>query len=114
MYKAKETFQYLLTLNLQAFEAGEYDAAFHALASALHLAQAMQDAPLLDLISNQATAQKKQINLIAPDYKHSSKKAEKRGNRCIFATLSGQAHAAANIARAQVARNEKNTLFTLE
>jgi hypothetical protein len=86
-------FERLMTLNREAFEAGHYSTAYHALAAALHEAQEHQAAPDLCRVQQVAEEQLAGIDRAAPTYEHSTPSAASRGHISIFAMLARQAHA---------------------
>jgi len=89
---AEDLYNRLLVINEEAFQAGFFDAAYHALASALHCAKLLDsDQPLLR-ISKLCKEQLAWIDRHHPEYHHSSWSASSRQTgRSIFMTLSLQA-----------------------
>lgn len=106
MTTLQEAFDLLLSRNRSAFDETDFDCAYHLLASALHLAQAMGNSTGLDGICHLANEQGATIDRDHADYKHSTVRAEERGNRSIFAALSQQAHNASFIVRQQATRSK--------
>jgi hypothetical protein len=86
-------FERLMTLNREAFEAGHYNTAYHALAAALHEAQEEQEAQDLCRVQQVAEEQLAEIDKAEPAYEHSTPSAASRGHTSIFAMLARQAHA---------------------
>ena len=86
-------FQRLMALNHEAFDAGYYNTAYHALAAALHVAYAHQDAEGLARVERLAGEQLAVIDTTDPEYEHSTQAAEARGHQSIFTMLARQAHA---------------------
>ena len=83
-----------LTLNHQAFATGHYAIAYHALAAALHTAQARQYAAGLAQVEALAQEQLATIDRTAPASEHSSHSAEARGHLSPFTLLAHEARAA--------------------
>jgi hypothetical protein len=86
-------FDRLLTLNHEAFAAGRYNAAYHALAAALHVAHALQDTEGLARVERLVGEQLVWIDDMAPEYEHSTPSAATRGHHSIFTLLAHQAQA---------------------
>ncbi len=89
---ANNLYKRLLTINKAEFEAGFYDAAYHSLMSALHLAEEIEsDEPLL-AISKIALEQNDWIDRNHPEYEHSTHSVAKyKLSTSIFTRLSEQA-----------------------
>lgn len=100
-HSAAEAYNYLVSANATAFAEGDFDAAYHALAAALHLAQSLRDCDRLDDVQQIASRQAESIDVDNPEYHHSTQSASKRGNKSIFANLASQAHTASNMAKAK-------------
>ncbi len=88
----------LMAANEDAFAAGLFNAAYHALAGALHCARQLQDEAALRRVRDAAGEQLVWIDQNAPDYEHSSQSAEVRGHDSIFYLLARQAAASLEIA----------------
>jgi hypothetical protein len=86
-------FERLMMLNREAFDAGHYNTAYHALAAALHEAQEHQVAEDLCRVQQVAEEQLAWIDRAAPGYEHSTASADTRGHTSIFMLLAHQAHA---------------------
>ena len=86
-------FERLMMLNREAFDAGHYNTAYHALAAALHEAQEHQVAADLCRVQQVAEEQLAGIDRAAPTYEHSTRSAASRRHTSIFAMLARQAHA---------------------
>jgi hypothetical protein len=82
-----------MALNREAFDAGHYHTAYHALAAALYEAQEQQAAQDLAMVQRVAEEQLAWIDRTAPAYEHSTPSADARGHTSIFAMLARQAHA---------------------
>jgi hypothetical protein len=89
---ADAMFTQLLALNREAFDAGYYSTAYHALAAALHMAYAHQDAEGLARVEHLAGEQLAVIDATDPAYEYSTPSAEARGHQSIFTMLVHQAH----------------------
>lgn len=85
----------LLQLNRQLFEGGEIPIAYHALAAALHCAEALEDVDRLGEVSSLAKQQGDWLDKKDPQSRFSNKSASARGNTGIFASAAHQANAAA-------------------
>lgn len=84
-------FRQFMDINREAFEAGLFDAAYHALAGALHCVRdAGPDESLLE-IANTARTQLAWINTNQGSYHHSSQSASERRHESIFEMLARQA-----------------------
>lgn len=87
---------------LEAHARGHFDAAYHGLAAALHLARAAEDEPAMLRVERLAEEQLGHIDRTAPGYHHSTPESHRRGQSVsIFATLARQAHVAASVVRSQ-------------
>jgi hypothetical protein len=106
MTTANQALDFLLETNVKAFGLQDYETAYHSLASAMHLAQAMIASDVLQIISRTASAQLVEIDDLIPENKYASKAARTRGNISIFARLSSHANIACTIAKARLGRNE--------
>lgn len=87
----QEMFEQLMRINEQAFAGHQFDVAYHALAAALHCAEASKDEVGLQRVQDVAAAQSTWIDRNAPNYQHSTQSAKSRGHKSIFATLAHQA-----------------------
>ncbi len=91
-------YERLLEINQEAFEAGLFDAAYHALTGALHCAEVITDTQLFLNISYIAKKQLEFIDSNYPKYRHSTQSAKDRSQlESIFSTLAKQAHAKATL-----------------
>ncbi len=73
----EDLYNRLIDINKQAFDAGLYDAAYHALMSALHCAAELKSNEPLIKVRTIATEQIKWIDENEPDYEHSTSSALK-------------------------------------
>ncbi len=89
----------LLEINRAAFEAGGYEAAFHALSSAIHCARYLSDEQRLATVERIATEQGEWIDAHTPTHAISSNSAAEHGNKGVFFSLALQAHASQLILR---------------
>ena len=85
-------YQQLLTINEQTFQAGNYNAAYHALTAALYCAQDINsDEPLRNIIKT-ALQELEWIDQNQPEYEHASQSARRRHQTdSIFSKLATQA-----------------------
>jgi hypothetical protein len=90
---ANSLFGQCLALNREAFAAGYYTTAYHALAAALHLAHARQDTEGLSEVERMASEQLAVIDITAPAYEYSTRSAEASGLPSIFLMLAREAQA---------------------
>ena len=86
-------FAHCLTLNDEAFAAGYYHTAYHALAAALYVAQARHDAAGLATVERLASEQLAVIDATAPEYEQSTRSTEASGFPSIFLLLAREAQA---------------------
>jgi len=89
----------LASVNLDAFEAGYFEVAYHALMGALHTAEDLNDEDRLRALSRLAAEQQAGIDAKVPDHRLATAPAAKRGHETIFAMASRQASARAIMAR---------------
>jgi hypothetical protein len=88
-------FLQVLTLNQHVFAAGDYNAAYHLLAAALHIAG--DDVQYLAIVQQVAEEQLTAIDTTHPEYEHSTASAKERGSQAsIFRLLARQAQAQRN------------------
>lgn len=91
---AENLYQRLFALNQEAFDAGLYDVAYHALMGALHCTDYLDSDQPLSEISKRASDQLNWIDHYHPEYEHSTRSAAKRNQPVsIFTILSNQAEA---------------------
>lgn len=76
-----------------SWEAGITEAAYHALAGALHCAEVLQDEARVKHIKTQADRLRTSIDLQQPAHRLATASAKERGQLSVFATLAGQADA---------------------
>lgn len=82
----------LIAINRDAFAAGSYETAYHALASALHRAQDLGADSLLVAVARLAGEQGAYIDTHVPAHSLSSASAARRGqHKSIYAALADQA-----------------------
>ena len=88
---SQDLYDRLIVINKEAYNAQLFDAAYHALASALHCTQDLElDQPLAD-VAKLAKEQLSEIDQQHPEYEHSTRSASERNHESIFFTLSRQA-----------------------
>ena len=88
---ARSLFAHCLALNDEAFAAGYYHTAYHALAAALYVAQARHDATGLATVERLASEQLALIDATAPEYEQSTQSTEASGFPSIFLMLAREA-----------------------
>ncbi len=89
---AEDIYNRSLTINKEAFQAGMYDSAYHALMSALHSAELLESNEPLLHISQVAKEQLAWIDEHHPEYEHSTASTTRRNlGRSIFALTASQA-----------------------
>jgi hypothetical protein len=77
----------LLRCNAEAFAAGEYETAYHALMGALHLADRRGGDDALDRIAAIAAEQGGRIEAIRPPHPLSNAQAGARGTTSVYTTM---------------------------
>ena len=85
-------YDHLMDLNRSAFDAGEYDVAYHILMAALHCGESLGDASAVERVEQVATGQLESIDASAPEYQHSTVSAAKRGHVSIYRMAATHAH----------------------
>jgi hypothetical protein len=93
--QAKAWFAQLMRTNSEAFDAGRYEVAYHALMAALHAAQDASDVEHLRAVERTAEQQQDRIDADAPSHRLSSHEAKKHGALGIFRMAARQASARA-------------------
>ena len=76
-----------------AWAAGIMEAAYHALAGALHCAEVLNDESRVKHIQVQADQRRRSIDLDQPNHRLATASASDRGHVSVFAALAGQADA---------------------
>jgi hypothetical protein len=76
----------LMAVNAEAFAAGNWEAAYHALMAALHCAADLRDAGRLAAVSDVARGQQAAIDAKAPGHALSSRSAGVRGHKSLLET----------------------------
>ncbi len=100
MKSANKLFESALEINRAAMKAQLFDAAYHALCSAFHLAKAIESDEPLERVGRLAREQIDFIDREYPGYQHSSRSSQKRlGGANIFSTLAIQAETTLAIRR---------------
>ncbi len=95
----EDLFQTLLHSNETAFASGRYEAAYHALMAALHVAQDSEDAEGLLVIVGRAKEQQASIDALAHDHRFSTASAASRGHKSLYEMAAQQARAQAGMIR---------------
>jgi hypothetical protein len=91
--QANDWFEQLMRINDEAFDAGRYETAYHALMAALHASQDTGDPVHLRRVEQTAEQQQDQIDIDAPRHRLSSDEAKRRGVVGIFRMAARQASA---------------------
>jgi hypothetical protein len=91
--RASDWFEQLMRINDEAFAAGRYETAYHALMAALHASQDAADPVYLRRVEQTADYQQEQIDAVAPKHRLSSIEAKQHGVVGIFRMASRQASA---------------------
>jgi hypothetical protein len=91
--QASDWFEQLMRINDEAFAAGRYEAAYHALMASLHVSQDMGDPVFLRRVERTAEQQQDQIDIASPRHRLSSDEAKRRGVMGIFRMAARQASA---------------------
>jgi hypothetical protein len=81
----------------EAASKSNYEAAYHFLMAALHLADKLPDLPLVDLCSAAAEKYQREVDRMVPDHPLSAASAQRRGQTPLFETL--QVHAKSVLVR---------------
>ena|SRR5687767_787170 len=87
-----------LNLSREAFAAGNFSAAFHGLAAALHCAETLRDVDRLQIIAEEAERQLGVIDAEHPHHRIGSAAAARRGHSGMYRSLLTQLGAATAIA----------------
>src|ERR1700694_1316874 len=86
-------YQHLMDLHGQAFGEARFEAAYHVLAAALHVAEELGSVEWLSNIRRMATERQEEIDRTLPDHLISSLSSLGRGNGARFTTLALTARA---------------------
>jgi hypothetical protein len=89
----RELYQQFIDQNVLAFADRYFEIAYHALAAAMHCAEALGDKELLSAVQRSAEEQDRWIEANAPEHQLSATRATQRGNESIFSSLARQCHA---------------------
>jgi hypothetical protein len=87
----EDLYNQALDMNKKAFEAGLFDAAYHALACAFYFARMMDTIEPLQNVSKVAADQLARIDKSHPEYAHSTASVAAHDGQSIFLRLSRQA-----------------------
>jgi hypothetical protein len=77
----------LIGLNGRAAALGEYEAAYHLLMAAIHVAGSSGDLPALERIAQVAERQEAELESLTPPHHLSRTEATKRGQTAVYASL---------------------------
>jgi hypothetical protein len=86
-----DLYERLLALNREAFAAGSYEVAYHALAAAMHCAIELEAPELLSDVAQRASEQMTWIDEHVPEHTLSTRSAGQRGNTSVYGLLARQA-----------------------
>lgn len=86
-HSSQETFDQLMDINLEMFEQGHYEVAYHVLAAAVHYATLVKKPELLTVLEQKALEQRDWIDSSASCHPLSSQLASLRGNRSVYTNL---------------------------
>jgi len=95
----EEHFRRLMELHEQLFSEERFEAAYHVLAAALHIAEEL-DLERLSSVGRLSTARQAEIDRTNPGHSISSASSNRRGNTPLYATLALTARAATGKIRA--------------
>jgi len=84
---AGRTFDSLMVISRESADAGTFDVAYHALAAAMHAAEAAKDLVALDHVLDQCVAQDAMLEGISPPHHLSTKGAQKRHTVPLYKSL---------------------------
>jgi hypothetical protein len=102
-----ELFNRLMAANREAFDAGHYEAAFHALQAALHLADDAGDEGTIRSAQRAAREPGAGLDARAPDHRMGSRHAAEHGGRALLEPAA--LHAEAMLSRLPAARAMANS-----
>lgn len=89
--KDGDMYERLMAMSQEALVSAHYETAYHALAAAMHYAQALGDDQRLSLVEQAAKAQQDWIDAHAPAHRLSTQSAAKRRVVSIYNMLARQA-----------------------
>ena len=90
---ADKLYDRLMQMQQQAFEAGRFQVSYHLLAAAVHAAEELKRAELLDQLAELANSRQEDLDRREPMHAISTASAQGRGNSALFATLATTAKA---------------------
>ena len=91
---ADKLYDRLMQMQERAFEAGRFQVSYHLLAAAVHAAEELKRAGLLDQLAELANSRQEDLDRREPMHAISTASAQGRGNSALFATLATTANAA--------------------
>ena len=92
-------FDQVVTLSNEAFSALEYEAAYHMVMAAIHLAVELGDEVRLTQVAELAANQGRLVDALRPDHRLSSRVAGTRGHKSVYQLATIQATSHASMAR---------------
>jgi hypothetical protein len=87
----------LIETNREAFAAGHYETAYHALMAALHAAADLRDVERLTAVAVLAQQQQQELDQLAPSHALASKRTRRRGQPGSYSEAARQAEAQARL-----------------
>jgi hypothetical protein len=110
---AELLYDHLMDLHGQAFDAERFEAAYHVLAAALHVAEELDDVERLSAIERLAANRQGRLDSTEPRHVMSSGSASVRGNTARFTALALTAKAARGRINADRATTKSRKIRTL-
>jgi hypothetical protein len=107
-----DLFRRTMEMHAEGFAAGRFEAAYHLLAAALHLAEDLNSVDQLNAIARLSIDRQAEIDRSHPGHRVSSVSSAKRGNPSLFTSLAATASAA--IARIHAAAALEHSKEILE
>jgi hypothetical protein len=86
-----QCYDVLLAIDREALAESQYELAYHALAGALHCAEAARDEERVAHVAALVEEHRRRVDAEEPPHPISSAAAAARGHRSLFETLAGQA-----------------------
>ena len=106
-------YDHLMELHRQLFATERYEAAYHVLAAALHVAQEVEDIERLGNIERLARSRQADVDAALPVHPMASVSARRRGNPAMYQTLALTAKSAGGRVRADRARRGRRAAGSL-
>lgn len=90
---ADQLYHRLLQMHEEAFVAGRFEAGYHILAAALHVAEELESMELLTAVSELAKKRQREMDALQPTHRLSTRSAARRGNTAQYTALAAIATA---------------------